>query len=195
MTGGLHRFAAEWTPPDDFKRFHWDWDGQLGNSVLRTPVDQLVASMPAGLQEPFKQISQQIKDVLESFGKGPDAYGMIHSDMFFENVLFKAGEPRLIDFEDCGFGYWMLDIGIVLAQFRWMDKWAQIRDAFLEGYSQMHTLPVEQLGQLDLFMAMPHATNVLWASAFIKEDPAMTDENEKWRDKDGESLLRYFRER
>jgi len=41
-------------------------------------------------------------------------------------------------------------------------------------------------------MAMPHATNVLWASAFIHEDPAMTAENEKWRDKDGELLLRYF---
>jgi len=89
----------------------------------------------------------------------------------------------------------MLDIGIVLAQFRWMDKWTQIRDAFLEGYAQMHTLPVEQLEQLDLFMSMPHATNVLWASAFIQEDPAMTAENEKWRDKDGELLLRYFGQR
>jgi len=96
LTGGLHRFAAEWTPPDDFKRFHWDWDGQLGNGVLRTPVDELVASMPVALQEPFKQVSQQIKDVMESFGKRPDAYGMIHADMYLENVLFKVGEPRLI---------------------------------------------------------------------------------------------------
>ena len=195
LTGRLHRFAAQWYPPDDFKRFDWDWDGQLGNGVLRTPVDELVASMPIALQEPFKQISQQIKDVLESFGKGPDAYGMIHSDMYLENVLFKTEEPRLIDFEDCGFGHWMLDIGIVLSQFRWMDQWPHIRDTFLEGYTQMHTLPDEQLEQLDLFMAMPHATNVLWASAFLQEDPAMTAENEKWRDKDGENLLRYFKER
>ena len=56
----------------------------------------------------------------------------------------------------------------------------------------MHTLPDEQLEHIDLFMAMPHATNVLWASAFIQADPAMIAENEKWRDNDGEKLLRYF---
>jgi hypothetical protein len=41
-------------------------------------------------------------------------------------------------------------------------------------------------------MAMPTATNVLWASAMILEDPAMRAENEKWRDKDGKNLLRFF---
>lgn len=195
LTGRLHKFAAGWAPPDGFKRFNWDWDGLLGNSVLRTPVDELIASMPVAFQEPFEKVSLQTKVVMESFGKGPDAYGMIHSDMFLENVLFKDGEPRLIDFEDCGFGHWMLDIGIVLAQFRWMDRWPQIRDAFLDGYKQMQTLPIEQLEKLDLFMAVPHAINVLWASAFIQADPAMTAENEKWRDNDGKKLLRYFKER
>jgi Ser/Thr protein kinase RdoA (MazF antagonist) len=192
LTGSMHQFAAQWTPPDDFNRFHWDWDGQLGNGVLRTPVDQAVASMPIEIQEPFIIISKQLKDAMESIGKGPDAYGMIHSDMYLDNVLFKAGKPRLIDFEDCGFGYWMLDIGIVLAQFRWTDQWNLIHDAFLEGYLQMHNLSAVQLEQLDLFMAMPYATNVLWASAMILEDPAMRAENEKWREIDGKILLRFF---
>ena len=192
LTGRMHQFAAQWTPPDDFKRFHWDWDGQLGNGVLRTPVNEVVASMPIDIQKPFTIISKQLKDVLKSIGKGPDAFGMIHSDMYLENVLFKAGKPRLIDFEDCGFGYWMLDIGIVLAQFRWTDQWERIREAFLDGYLQMHSLPALQLEQIDLFMAMPTATNVLWASAMILEDPAMRAENEKWRDKDGKNLLRFF---
>ena len=195
LTGRMHQFAAQWTPPDDFKRFHWDWEGQLGNGVLRTPVDEVVASMPIEVQEPFIIISKQLRDVLESIGKGCGAYGMIHSDMYLENVLFKAGKPRLIDFEDCGFGYWMLDIGIVLAQFRWSDQWSQIRDAFLDGYLQMHSLPAAQLEHLELFMAMPYATNVLWASAMIIEDPAMKAENEKWRDTDGKNLLRFFNER
>jgi Ser/Thr protein kinase RdoA (MazF antagonist) len=192
LVGQLHHFAAGWTPPKGFERFHWDWDGQLGNGVLHTPVDELIDAMPVELQAPFKQVSQQIKKVMQSFGKGPNAYGMIHADMFLENILFRAGEPRLIDFEDCGFGHWMFDIGIVLAQFRWLEKWPQIRDAFLEGYTEKHALPAEQLQHLELFMAAQHATMVLWATAFIQDDPAMAPQHEAWRAKDSANLLRYF---
>lgn len=192
LVGRLHHFAANWTPPEDYKRFHWDWDGQLGNGVLQTPVDELVASMPVELQDPFKQVSQRVKDVMQAFGKRTDAYGMVHADMFLDNVLFRAGEARLIDFEDCGFGHWMFDIGIVLAQFRWLEKWPQIRDAFLEGYTKRHALPDEQLKYLDLFMAAQHATMVLWASAFIIEDPAMAAEHEEWRAREANKLLYYF---
>jgi len=194
LVGRLHRFASNWIPPNDFKRFHWDWEGLLGNGVLQTSVDELIASMPIELQEPFKQVSQQTKDVMGKLGKGPDAYGMIHTDMFIENLLFKAGEPRVIDFEDCGFGYWMFDIGVALAQFRWLENWSQIRDAFLEGYTELYPLPVVQLEQLNLFMAAQHATMVLWASAFIKADPALTAEYEVWRDGDAKKLLLYFEE-
>ena len=192
LVGQLHHFAAHWTPPQDFKRFHWDWDGLLGNNVLQTPVEELVASMPVELQNSFKQISQQVKDVMHSFGKGTDAYGMVHADMFLDNILFRCGEARLIDFEDCGFGHWMFDIAIVLAQFRWQERWPQIRDAFLAGYAEKHTLPDEQLQHLDLFMAAQHAIMILWASAFILEDPAMAAENEEWRDQEAAKLLRYF---
>ncbi len=195
LVGQLHKFAAGWQAPEGFKRFHWDWAGQLGNGVLRTPVEELIASMPVEYQEPFKTVSQKTKEVMESFGKGPDAYGLIHADMYLENVLFKAGEPRPIDFEDCGYGYWMFEIGVIFAQWPWNEDFPWIRDAFLEGYAQEHTLPESQLQHLDLFMAAQSATMVLWASAFIKNDPAMRDEHEAWRKKDAAKLLRYFETR
>ncbi len=108
----LHEFSAGWQPPQGFNRPHWDWAGQLGGRDFRQPVEELVASMPKPYQEPFQTVSRQARQVMESFGKGPDAYGLIHSDMFLENVLFKAGGPRIIDFKDCGYGYWMGDNGL-----------------------------------------------------------------------------------
>jgi hypothetical protein len=62
------------------------------------------------LQEPFQIVSTEARAVMEGLGKGADAYGMIHGDMYPENVLFKAGEVYPIDFEDCGFGHWLWDI-------------------------------------------------------------------------------------
>jgi Ser/Thr protein kinase RdoA (MazF antagonist) len=194
LVAQLHSFSAGWQPPDGFERPHWDWDGQLGNRVLRTPVGELIATMPDQFQEPFTIVSQDVKQVMESFGKGPDAYGLIHADMYLENLLFKAGHPRLIDFEDCGYGYWMWDLGVIFSQWPWTDDFPLLRDAFMDGYARIRTLPEEQLRHLDLFMAAQCATMVLWASMFIKNDPALTDEYNAWRDKEGNKLLRYFEE-
>ncbi len=192
LAAQLHRFSMGWQPPAGFKRPHWDWKGQLGGGVFNYPTDELVASMPKQFQEPFQIVSQQVREVTESLGKGPDAYGMIHGDMYPENLLFKGQEVYPIDFDDCGFGYWMWDIAVAFSWWPWTGEWHWIRDAFLDGYAQVRSLPQSQLGRLDLFMAAQYATMVLWASAFIKRDPAMRSQNEKWRDKNGKNLLRYF---
>jgi len=44
-------------------------------------------------------------------------------------------------------------------------------------------------------MAAQYATMVLWASPFIRNDPARRTEREAWRDEDGAKLLRYLARR
>jgi Ser/Thr protein kinase RdoA (MazF antagonist) len=195
MLARLHEFSAGWQPPEGFERPVWDWEGQLGGRYFRCTVEELVASMPEHLQEPFQIVSQEARSVMKGLGTGPDAYGLIHADMYPENVLFKVGEAYSIDFEDCGFGYWLWDIAIALCLWPWTEEWHWRRDAFLEGYAQVRTLPESQLRHLDLFMATQYATMVLWASLFIKNDPARRAEHEEWRDGDGAKLLRYLERR
>lgn len=188
----LHEFSSTWQPPQDFERPDWDWEGQLGGRYFRWTTEELVDSMPEHLREPFQIVSRKARTVMDSLGKGQDAYGLIHADMYPENVLFKAGEAYLIDFEDCGFGYWLWDIAVALCLWPWTEEWHWRRDAFLDGYAQVRSLPDSQLKYLDLFMATQYATMVLWASVFIRNDPARRAEHEAWRDSDGEKLLRYF---
>ena len=191
----LHEFSAGWQPPLGFERPVWDWEGQLGGRYFDDGVEELVASMPAHLKEPFQIVSQEVRQVTESLGTGPDAYGLIHADMYPENVMFKGDEAYPIDFEDCGFGYWLWDIAIALCLWPWTEEWHWMRDAFLEGYGQVRTLPEAQLQHLDLFMATQYATMVLWASLFIRNDPARRAEHEEWRDRDGARLLQYLERR
>ena len=188
----LHQFSAGWQPPEGFERPVWDWEGQLGGRYFDGGIEELVASLPEHLKEPFQIVSQEARQVMEGMGKGPDAYGLIHADMYPENVLFKGDEAYLIDFEDCGFGYWLWDIAIALCLWPWTEEWCWMRDAFLEGYAQVRALPASQLQHLDLFMATQYATMVLWASLFIRGDPARRAEHEEWRERDGAKLLRYL---
>jgi len=191
MVARLHNFSAGWQPPAGFSRFVWDWDSQLGGSMFSYPRAELVASMPAHLQEPFKRVSNQVRYVMETLGQGPDAFGLIHADLYPENVLYKAGLALPIDFEDCGYGYWIWDIAVALCTWAWGNDWERMRDAFREGYAQHRTLPEAQWALLDLFVATQFATMVLWASEFLKHDPMRAAEYEPWRDENGVKLLGY----
>lgn len=188
----LHAFAAGWQPPAGFTRPHWNWEAQLGGSMFEHSREELVASMPSQFQEPFQAVSQEAKRAMDLLGKEPDAYGLIHADLYPENVLFKAGKAYPIDFEDCGYGYWVWDIAVALCQWAWNKDWERMRDAFREGYAQIRTLPEVQWAQLDLFVATQFATMVLWSSAFLKHDPRRVAEYEPWRDNNGNKLLGYF---
>ncbi len=188
----LHAFSASWQPPAGFTRCHWDWDSQLGGSMFDDSREELVASMPVQFREPFEAVSQAAKQAMAALGKDPKAYGLIHADLYPENVLFRAGQAYPIDFEDCGYGYWMWDIAVALCRWAWDVEWERMRDAFREGYARVRTLPEAQWAQLDLFVATQFATMVLWASEFLVNDPVRVAEYEPWRDDNGNRLLRFM---
>jgi len=190
--GKLHNFSEKWQPPAGFTRPHWDWEGQLGGREFDFPMEEVLAAIPKKYLEAFQIVSRETKKTMESIGKGPDAYGLIHGDMYPENLLFKEGKALFIDFEDFGWGYWMWDLGVALCSWAWTDDLGWRKDALMDGYSQVRTLPDEQLKQIDLFMAGQYATMVLWSTVFILHDPAMEKEHNAWRTRDGEKLLRYF---
>jgi Ser/Thr protein kinase RdoA (MazF antagonist) len=188
----LHNFSAGWQPPTGFSRPNWDWEALLGGSHFSNDVDELVASMPARFQRPFTEVSIAARRLMEHLGKAPASYGMIHGDLYPENVLYKKGNAYPIDFEDCGYGYWMWDIAIALCEWAWGEDWARMRDAFFDGYDRLRSLPEEQWKQLDLFLAIQFATMVQWASAFLKNDPQRRMEHEQLRDRNGAKLLEYM---
>jgi Ser/Thr protein kinase RdoA (MazF antagonist) len=129
---------------------------------------------------------------MAGLGQGPHAYGLIHADLYPENVLFKAGQAYPIDFEDCGYGCWIWDIAVALCTWAWEEDWERMRDAFHAGYQSVLSLPNSQWALLDLFIATQYATMLIWACAFLQHDPSRADEYVPWRDDSGERMLKYF---
>jgi Ser/Thr protein kinase RdoA (MazF antagonist) len=157
----MHNFASGWQiQPNAIKR-HYDWDGLFMNDAeIDLQPGESWKLLPQAWVEPFESVARQMRQLMEAWGKGPDVYGLIHADMGVDaNVLFWRGEPRLIDFESSGFGYWMYDLAVSVEHIREDPAFAHYRDALLDGYAQHRSLPAEQLAQLELFLA---ATSVYW---------------------------------
>jgi Ser/Thr protein kinase RdoA (MazF antagonist) len=188
----LHQFSRTWKAPPGFSRPRWDWHSQLGGEMFEVSLEELIASMPDRVRKPFQTVSTEARSAMAQLGESSDVSGLIHSDIYPENVLFDGGRASLVDFEDCGFGYWIWDIAVALCTWAWQPGWEEMREAFISGYSEVRTLPADQRALLDLFIAAQYATMLLWATAFIHHDPIRIDEYEPWRDDSANRLLGYF---
>jgi Ser/Thr protein kinase RdoA (MazF antagonist) len=164
---GLHRYAAAWAPPPGFTRPRYDWDGLFGdNELVKVPAGQVWAHIPPAYLPAFESVAARLRQVMQTFGQGRDVFGLIHADVSLgDNVLFAAGEARLIDFDDCAFGYWMFDAGVSLSAVHARPDFSAYRQAFIDGYSQIRSLSEAQWQQLDLFIAAWRAFEMYWATA------------------------------
>ncbi len=91
-------------------------------------------------------------------------YGFCHGDLHTGNALLTdADELFLLDFDACGFGWRAMDIGTYYASHDWMNlsvesrkERRQILAHFLAGYTSVRALSEEEIGTIDLFMAIRH---------------------------------------
>ncbi len=129
--------------------------------------------MPQSHREPFEMVAGRVKKVMNELGEGPDAFGLIHADLGVDsNVLFWRGEARAIDFDESGFGYWVYDLAIALEHCREDAEYPEFRDALLDGYTQIRSLPEGHLEHLDLFAAAFDVYWTLWATAATRLSPS-----------------------
>jgi Ser/Thr protein kinase RdoA (MazF antagonist) len=192
----LHEHVAHWQLPDSFQRRHWDWDGLFGdNAGFHLPASEVWALLSPPYDEQFGVVAEQIRRVMEELGQGREAFGLLHADLSVGqegNVLFAGGEARPIDFDDCGYGYWIYDLAVALAHWRLAESWPRIRDALLAGYHQVRVLPDEQLAYLELFMAARHVSEILWAVDMAQVNPRMEEELDGWIEWAGRNVKRYL---
>ncbi len=192
LMAGLHEHAAHWRPPPGFSRPRYDWDGLFGdNDFVGAPASEIRSRIPQPYLEPFETVTSRVRQVMDRFGQGPDAFGLIHADVSVgANVLFGGGEARVIDFDDCALGYWMFDLGVALSELRAHEAFPQYRDALRDGYAEVRTLPEEQWGHLDLFIATWHAFEVVWAAAGTILYPDHRQGYEEWLERAAKDMVR-----
>jgi Ser/Thr protein kinase RdoA (MazF antagonist) len=162
----LHNFAVQWHPPACPAKRRYDWEGLFQDDAgSGVPNREAWSLLPPSSAESFQIVAQQVRQVMNELGQGPDVYGLIHADLGLDaNVLFWKGEPRAIDFDDSGFGYWVYDLAVALEHGREDAAFPQFRAALLDGYAEMRSLPQDQVKHVELFMAASDVYWSLWAT-------------------------------
>lgn len=162
LVAKLHRHAQYWTPAVELDRPLYD-----STSVLRTDNvfgEEAVTykQLPEDVQEHLQRLHELLQEVEQRLGKSPDQFGLIHSDLSFGNVLFTTDAVLPIDFDDCGFGYYLYDLAVILAGPWERPGFQQRRDALLHGYREICELPDKHLDLIPALMAMRASSLGQW---------------------------------
>lgn len=101
-----------------------------------------------------------------------DSYGLIHSDMHQQNLLINDNHVSVLDFDDCQYGFFALDIGIALYHAIWWglpeddggkDDFAKkIISNFMGGYKTENQLTRFWLDQILIFMQYRQIDALSW---------------------------------
>ena len=183
LMGRMHEQSKNWKRPKGFARPHWDWDGLYGEGFsYGAPAADARAAIPKSHQSAFNETLDRVRNVSKQLGKGKSVYGLIHADLgLADNVAFLRGEAKPFDFDDCGFGYWVFDFGVPLAQhfIDTNDATSTLRDALIAGYEETATVEDIGLEYLDLFVAARIAQLMFFYQASALANPAHTEDARK----------------
>lgn len=160
----LHNHADHWVPPDGFIRIRWDHNTFFGNTMTYGIVDAADAwtLLPPHLRDTCARVADTAHQAMRTIGNDPDVFGLIHADAHLDNVLFDGKHARLIDFDDCGYGYRIYDAAVALWELRHRNDYDAFRTAFVGGYTKHRPLDKEQLEHLDTFIAAREVIFGLW---------------------------------
>jgi Ser/Thr protein kinase RdoA (MazF antagonist) len=191
----LHRFATRWQPPAGLTKRRFDWEGLFQNDVgSGMPNAEVWKLLSPCDRESFAFVAQQVRDVMDAWGTSPEVYGLIHGDLAVDaNLLFWHGQPRAIDFDDSGFGYWVFDLAVALDAC-WEDAaFPRYRESLLDGYAELCFLPEEQLECIELFLAALQVYWNLWAIGVTHLYPNLRQEYGERIVRNAELVVRYVR--
>lgn len=191
----LHDFAAQWQPAAGLTKRHFDWDGLFQDDVgSGMPNAEAWALLSPTHRESFAFVAERVREVMDAWGRGPNVYGLIHGDLGVDaNLLFWRGDPRPIDFDDSGFGYWAFDLAVALDCCWDNATFPRYREALLEGYAEFRSLPEEQAEQLELFLAALQVYWNLWATGGTHLYPSLRQEYGERIARTAERVVRYVR--
>jgi Ser/Thr protein kinase RdoA (MazF antagonist) len=171
ITARMHRHARDWAPPPGFTRFHWDYDAAFGGGA-RWGRWQDGIGVGAAEREILGRLDECLRRQLAAFGTGPQRYGLIHADTRLANLLVDGGAVSVIDFDDCGFSWYLYDLGASVSFFEHEPQVPELVDSWLSGYRRVLPLPAGDEAEIWTFILYRRLLLVAWIGSHQGADMA-----------------------
>lgn len=155
-----HRHVANWERPQEFSRPTWsaetmlDVGGLWGNWRAAPGVAEVRGTLDA--------VDWNVRDALAAYGSGPDRFGLIHADMRLANLLVDGPRTVLLDFDDCGFCWFMYDLAAALSFIETSSDVPALQQAWLSGYTAIRPLSAADIAIIPAMILLRRMVLLAW---------------------------------
>ncbi|MFM8351977.1 MAG: phosphotransferase enzyme family protein [Actinomycetales bacterium] len=181
ITARLHIHGKSWRQPPGFTRFTWDFETSLGPDGHWGSWRH---GMAVGVEEEqvLGRCADRIGARLAAYGKGPERFGLVHADMRLANLLVNGPQVTVIDFDDCGFSWFMYDLGSSLSFIEHEPYVPALVDSWVRGYRTVAPLTRAEEMELPTFIMLRRLLLVAWIGSHASTDLAQSMGEQYTRD-------------
>ena len=162
-----HVHSRSWQRPADFERLTWNIETIYGRRTNWGNWRDAPHVTPEGANV-LEQVEARVRVRLEAFGAGTDNYGLIHADMRLANLLTGPTGTRLIDFDDCGMGWFLYDFATGISFMEDDPRVPALKAAWVRGYEKVRKLSQAEKDEIDTFVMLRRMALLAWIGSHIE---------------------------
>ena len=171
ITARMHEHSRRWALPAGFERFHWNLETIFGASPhwghWRDCPD-----IDSRALEILNHLVETLSQRLRVFGTSAERFGLVHADMRLANLLLHHGEARVIDFDDCGFSWYLYDLATAVSFIEDRSDIDELIDAWLIGYQRVGTVSAAERAEIPTFLMLRRMLIAAWIGSHAETDLA-----------------------
>ena len=155
--------AGQFEPPQGFSRPRLDWSGFFGANSPYHFVDDTGLISPVQTKI-LSQVLRRVRGAMKKLGDNADTFGLIHGDLLAKNILFEHSQPAALDFEYCGWGYFLYDLAPLLWQLKSLRAadYQRLETALWSGYASLRPQIDGHRRLLEDFIAARQWASLRW---------------------------------
>lgn len=161
-----HTHSQNWHRPDNFERLSWDLPAVFGENAHWGDWRD-APNVTNDIRRILERVERVVNHRLNAFGQTSENYGLIHADMRLANLLVEGDKTRLIDFDDCGFGWFLYDFAAAISFIEDHPQIPTLREAWVKGYREFRPLSDDEVFEIDSFVMLRRMALLAWIGSHM----------------------------
>ncbi len=161
MTAKLHNHAKSWIVPPGFCRPAWSaaaiLDDKLGWGHWRNGV-----GVEGETEKTLAKAEVILRARIEALPHDWDNYGLIHGDLRLANVLIDGDNISIIDFDDCGYGWFLFEMPAAISFIEDHPEIETLQQSWISGYKSVSSTGLDLLEELPSLLLLRRFALLAW---------------------------------
>jgi Ser/Thr protein kinase RdoA (MazF antagonist) len=172
ITAELHNINRRYSIGlGDYNRPVWDFETTLGLEANWGRWQDGVG-LTHETRHLFQIVTELIHQRLDLFGKSENRFGLIHADLRTVNLLSENQVIKVIDFDDCGYSWYLYDLAASLSFIEHMDYVPELIKLWISGYRRYRPLSDEEVHEIPTFIMLRRLLLLGWVGSHSDTETA-----------------------